>query len=112
MKLRKYIAYSILISFFVLLTPRHWWHDCNHKTHSHARTSDDPHEAVHVEQKDCFACDFDLGIIGQPETIVRYFSQKSYINPINDCAKSVQLEEIKDHSHRGPPLSYDRIDFI
>lgn len=85
------------------MTPRQWWHNCDHVTHSHQRFSDDPHEAVHLENKDCFACDFDLGIIGHPETIVRYFTIKTYINHVNDCVESVQLEEINDYSHRGPP---------
>lgn len=102
-KLRKYIAYSLLLSFFVLLTPRQWWHDCDHVSHSHQSTSDDPHQAVHLEKKDCFACDFDLGIIGEPEMVVRFFSRKTYINHVNDHVKSIEVEKIKDHSHRGPP---------
>lgn len=101
--MRVWIAYCLLASFFVLVTPRQWWHNCDHVTHSHQKTSDDPHEAVHLEKKRCFACDFDLGIIGQPETVIRYFSEKIYINDVNDQIKSIQIEEVEDHSHRGPP---------
>lgn len=85
------------------MTPRQWWHNCDNESHSHQKTSDDPHEIVHLEKKDCFACDFNIGVIGQPETLTRYFLQKKYITYANDCVESVQLKEIKDCSHRGPP---------
>ena len=41
MKFKKWIVYSLLLSFFVLLTPRTIWHDCDQDSHSHISKNDD-----------------------------------------------------------------------
>jgi hypothetical protein len=54
MKLR-WLSYLLILSFSVLFTPRHWWHDC------HAGDAKEIHSGDTVIKKnDCFACDYHI----------------------------------------------------
>jgi hypothetical protein len=103
-KIKIWIAYSLLLSFFVLVTPRTLWHNCEHTTHSHSSSSKDPHSLNHIEKKSCFACDFDLGFIDQPN-LISYVVQKQYF-PLNvKVLFSKYISSTFDNfSHRGPPI--------
>jgi hypothetical protein len=45
----------LIVSFSVLFTPRHWWHDC-HEGHTKEIQSGD---SV-IKKDDCFACEYHI----------------------------------------------------
>ncbi len=103
MKLQRWISYSLLLSFFVVLTPRSLWHDCDTETHSHYSTSNEKSK-VHFEQKDCFACDYDLGFIDQPKYFQISFP-KIQFHKYNQLLKAQYIASKFDFFlKRGPPL--------
>ncbi len=104
MKIRIWIVYSLLLSFFVLVTPRTFWHNCEHSIHSHSSTSKDPHTFNHIEKKSCFACDFDLGFVDQPTSILVFKFQRNYCFKISHISYGVNPETIDLFSSRAPPI--------
>ena len=104
MKIKIWIAYSLLLSFFVLVTPRTFWHTCEHSIHSHSSTSKDPHSLNHIEKKSCFACDFDLGFVDQPSSILVFKFQRNYCFETSHISYIVNAESINLFSDRGPPI--------
>ena len=104
MKIRICIAYSLLLSFFVLVTPRTFWHNCEHSIHSHSSTSKDPHSLNHIEKKSCFACDFDLGFVDQPTSIVFFKFKRNYCFEIPQIRFDTIAETINLSSGRAPPI--------
>ena len=103
MKIRILIAYSLLLSFFVLVTPRTFWHTCEHSIHSHSSTSKDPHSLNHIEKKSCFACDFDLGFVDQPSSILSFSFKKFYPKSIEKPLITSNKVVLPLFSKRGPP---------
>ncbi len=103
MKFRVWITYSLLVSFFVLVTPRTLWHNCEHPVHSHVTKNDDPHSVNHLEKKSCFACDFDLGLADQPTQIVSFFTPKKHVNRTNELISSIENSAFTLFNKRGPP---------
>jgi hypothetical protein len=92
------LTYSLLLSFFVLLTPRELWHDCEqHSNHIHH------HSGTVLKEKDCFACDFDLGIIDQ----VHFFEihvKGGFVIPDDTFIRNGELTSFFNFfKHRGPP---------
>ena len=104
MKIKIWIAYSLLLSFFVLVTPRTFWHNCEHSIHSHSSTSKDPHSLNHIEKKSCFACDFDLGFVDQPSSILVFKFQPIYFTKIRQNRYTIIAESINLFSDRAPPI--------
>ena len=103
MKIKIWIAYSLLLSFFVLVTPRTLWHNCEHTTHSHSSSSKDPHSLNHIEKKSCFACDFDLGFVDQPGSIVSFAFKKFYPKTVEKPLLTASKIVLPLFSKRGPP---------
>jgi hypothetical protein len=94
------ISYSLLLSFFVLLTPRTAWHECEHdEHHQNVHQSSE----THVEQDDCFACDFDLGFISQPIATVFFFEKTHFPKNIAPSTTVLYLVSNYSFSRRGPP---------
>lgn len=82
----------------MVLTPRELWHDCDHQHHEIENSDQD-----HFEQKDCFACDYHLGIIDQPVLSFFSFGTKQFNQQVI-LGKSVFIKrEFQQFSHRGPP---------
>jgi hypothetical protein len=103
MKLKRWISYSLLLSFFVVLTPRSFWHDCDSESHSHYNSSNKKSK-VHFEQKDCFACDYDLGFIDQPDFFSISF-HKIHVLKFNQHLTAQYIASKFDFFlKRGPPL--------
>lgn len=98
MKNTKWVVYALLLSFFVVLSPRELWHDCDehHKVHVN--------NEVHLEQKDCFACEFDLGIISVP--YLHFFSFEKQIFLKFDITRIpfFHVKEFDSFLLRGPPI--------
>lgn len=83
----------------MVLTPRELWHDCDH----HHQEIENSHQD-HFEQKECFACDFDLGIIDQPVFCFFSFGTQQYDKHIVYGKSSFLKRKFQQFSHRGPPL--------
>ena len=94
------LSYSLLLSFFVLLTPRETWHECDHDEHHH-----DVHQSseTHVEKDDCFACDFDLGIVSTPVLATFNFQKTDYPKGVARNVPGLELDAFSSFSLRGPP---------
>jgi hypothetical protein len=96
LKLKQHTALILLLGFFIALTPRSWWHDCD--SHHDIEISG----KVHVEKDNCFVCDFDLGELEQPfhfqfnfNTAFNSFSLLKDVYSFNSS--------LSGFSHRGPP---------
>ncbi len=53
--MRNFVVYALLISFFMLWSPRSLWHEC-HTSHEHNLSKD---EVLITKDSKCFTCDFD-----------------------------------------------------
>ncbi len=103
MKLKRWTSYFLLLSFLVVLSPRSIWHDCKSDSHSHYTSSKDKSK-VHFEQKNCFACDYDLGFIDQPEIFSISFSKKQF-NKFNQLLNTqYEVSKFDLFLKRGPPI--------
>jgi hypothetical protein len=71
--LKKAFSILLLLNLFVLLTPRELWHDCDHHVVHHEKSSS---KSV-IDQKDCFACDLELGVCSGPQTPL-FFTDRNY----------------------------------
>jgi hypothetical protein len=97
-KLKLIIAYTLLASFFVLLTPRKIWHDCDH--HKVIDSSE-----IHFDKDECYACDFSLSVVSQPQVFTYYFI-KAYFTKFDLTLSSLYFKKKFEHfPHRGPPTS-------
>lgn len=97
MKKANWLVYALLLSFFVVLSPRELWHDCDNHHEVHSKNE------VHLEQKKCFACDFDLGFIDK-HTVAVYIFSKSHFPKYTPLVEShFVINEFHSFSHRGPP---------
>jgi hypothetical protein len=97
-KLRVVVAYALLLSFFVVLTPRELWHECDH--HHDIENSNE----IHFENGDCFACDFGLGFIDQPHYFFFSFTKILFDNNLVFSVSNYFKSEFHLFSHRGPPV--------
>lgn len=97
--MKSIIAYSLMLSFLVLLTPRSIWHECEHHDLEHKHSSNEQT----YDQNDCFACDFDLGIISQPSFIQFIFEKNVYVNRTYTAFSLFTKDKFQHFSHRGPP---------
>lgn len=95
--LQKSLAYLLLASFFVLLTPKEWWHECDH----HATI--ESNKAHFDSHDDCSFCDYHVGFIDYQN--IKFFSFNGNViapevNPI-----IAQYSQIEFHLFqlRAPP---------
>ena len=103
MKLKKWIVYSLLLSFFVLLTPRTIWHDCDQDSHSHISKNDHLEHDFKFKGK-CYACDFSIDFMEIHDFQIYHFkSQPIALNQVHfESFKHAVL--FRSFSHRGPPI--------
>lgn len=96
------LSYSLLLSFFVLLTPRVAWHDCEHDEHHQQIEQSSETQA---EQDDCLACEFDLGFftINSPNFIS--YNDQVIVGNSKQILSSLNNFEGFSFSHRGPPVT-------
>jgi hypothetical protein len=102
------LSYALLISFVVLLTPRDLWHDCKHEAHHHEELTslhdDQGHDSeTELAEDDCFACDFDLGVISSPVQASFNFDKVVYPNKVVIGVLRIDLNTPFVFSLRGPP---------
>jgi len=102
-KIKIWIAYSLLLSFFVLVTPRTLWHNCEHTEHQIKKEKYDSHTVIKLENKSCFACDFDLGFVNQPGSIFSFSFKKFYPKSIEKPLITANKVVLPLFSKRGPP---------
>lgn len=83
----------------MVLTPREIWHHCegdHHEVHSKSE--------VHLEQEDCFACDFELATASKPVIYLFVFNKTVYPKFNTNKTSSFQSKKFFSFSHRGPPV--------
>jgi len=97
MKIR-ILSVLLLVNFFVLLTPRDWWHHCNHN-----EAIEFSHSDTHFDDGSCNFCDFDLGFF----TIhnFHFFTVKKQVYSVVSEAEIAnrELAAIQSFLLRGPP---------
>jgi hypothetical protein len=94
----KIISVLLLLTFFVLLSPRDWWHDCHHEQFSTTSLSEN-----HFDDGSCDICDIDLGFF-TVQSILFYRSDKP-TRPTDVSAGLLDKENTPylSFSLRGPP---------
>ena len=94
------LSVLLLVNFFVLLTPREWWHHCDH--HEAIEFS---HSDTHFDDGSCNFCEFDLGSF----TIhnFHFFTAKKQLFIAVSVAEITNKEQaaIQSFLLRGPPSS-------
>lgn len=102
--MRIFISFSLLVAFFVLLTPRGLWHNCEHDDHTKEEiyALNGSHDNYTVENH-CHVCDLDLGFF----TIQSPFFFKIDHQVFSVQEKLVSIERFggldESQFRRGPP---------
>ena len=82
-----------------MLTPRQLWHECEDHDHEmHHSTNEQS-----IEQDDCYACDFDLGVISQASFFHLIFEKRLYVKYIPFSFSFPNKEDFHQFTNRGPP---------
>ena len=103
MKVRKWIVYSLLLSFFVLLTPRTLWHHCDENSHSHAsELKKNTSNSLSLKEK-CFACDYDIDFMEFTSLNLYHFKLKPAEKQSDKPYLCFRDSSFSSFSHRGPP---------
>jgi hypothetical protein len=94
----KIISGLLLFTFFVLLTPRDWWHECDHKQFSTTTLSES-----HFDDGSCDICDIDLGFFTVQSIL--FFRSNKPVLPSEVSAELLDKESTTylSFSLRGPP---------
>lgn len=67
----------LLLCFALVLTPKNWWHHCNHSVHQ--KKSEQHHE--HAIDEDCPICDLSLSVFTQPSPLFfQLYHAKPYVH--------------------------------
>jgi len=102
-KIKIWIAYCLLLSFFVLVTPRTLWHNCEHDEHQVKKENNDGVSKIKSSSKSCFTCEFDLGFVDQPNEIVSFSFLKFFALSSDKPIITNSSLELLLPSKRGPP---------
>ena len=97
MKLR-WISFLLILSFSVLFTPRHWWHDC-HEGHTKEIKSGD----TVIEKDDCFACEYHIPFAPLALASLRANAKFHFPLPLKSCVQQTLHSLDFSCSLRGPP---------
>lgn len=96
--MKKALSVLLLFSFFALVTPRNWWHDCHH-----GQISKSTQSKVHFEDGSFDLCDFDLGYY-TVHSFYFFQSQKpSYCSVVSAELLDKESISFPSFSLRGPP---------
>ena len=109
MKVRKWIVDSLLLSFFVLLTPRTLWHHCDENSHSHASELKKNTSNTLSFKTKCIACDYDIDFMEFTSINLCHFKQKPSEKLSKQLYSCFLDSDFSSFSHRGPPTIYNRI---
>ena len=93
------LSVLLLVNFFVLLTPRDWWHQCDHY-----ETIEFSHSDTHFDDDSCDFCDFDLSVftVHHPHF---FASQKvAFFSFENLLTNKFQQASYSSFLLRGPPI--------
>jgi len=103
MKLKKWITWSLLFSFFVLVTPRTIWHNCNQESHTHHSKDEHSSQDLKIEKK-CFACDFSIDFLTINTSSLYHYKPKPSVLSCSLFESFKQSISFQSFSHRGPPV--------
>lgn len=94
--IKKLLSLFLLINFFVLLSPRSFWHECKH----HVDTSFSKEK---MESGSCFVCDYDLTTASLP-FIFKFKANPFSLHKAIVLASSAKTGKfIPQRSLRAPP---------
>lgn len=98
MKIR-IVSIILLLSVFILNTPRSWWHNCKHKIES----SNNLGKSFKENTSDCDFCDYDLSAF-TIHTYDFFIAKKSFISHQSiDLCNHLLVSSINLNKLRGPP---------
>lgn len=97
MKLR-WISYLLLVSFSVLFTPRHWWHNC-HERHTKEIQTD---ETV-VKKGNCYACEYHIPFAPLALSPLRAKALVHFRVHVKSRVEQTHRSQDLSYSLRGPP---------
>ena len=101
MKQRKWIIFLLLISFGILLTPKNYWHSCDHTFSVEQKSSKEL--SFNKQNAHCFICKVDFSFQGLlPFTITKQIQLPLHFRTRSDFEQlihSLYLFQTK----RGPP---------
>lgn len=102
-QVRKFIVVSLLLSFFVVFTPRFFWHSHDHDeeiTLLNVKQSN----SSHFDAGDCFVCDFNLSLFTVHDTYSFFKHNNAVIpKPLNSIL-AIFSEFWGYSALRGPPF--------
>ncbi len=92
------LSVLLLVNFFVLLTPRDWWHHCDHH-----EVIDFSHSDTHFDDGSCNFCEFDLSLFTVHK--FHFFTPKKQLFIAVSFTEIANKEQaaIQSFLLRGPP---------
>lgn len=90
----------LLVCFTLVLTPKQWWHHCNHTTHHKSDYAN-----TDTIDEDCPVCDLSLSVYTHP--VISVFHFRKQVPAIHKCAKpnSYNRYFYSLFQLRAPPVS-------
>ena len=98
--MKQLFAYSLLLSFLVLLAPRDVFHDCKHDSPTEQSTDHDSNN----HESDCQICDYDLCPALQPPVFYFETLSASYFKTVSGIHVEPFVAPLDHVLHRGPPV--------
>ncbi|MDP4637565.1 MAG: hypothetical protein NWR96_08655 [Crocinitomicaceae bacterium] len=96
--MKRALSVLLLFSFFALVTPRNWWHDCHH-----GQISKSTQSKVHFEDGSFDLCDFELGYYTVHSFHFFQSPKPSYCSVISAELLDKESISFPSFSLRGPP---------
>jgi hypothetical protein len=98
--MKRLFGFLLIISFFVVLSPRNWWHT-HHSEHN--STEKLAKSEANFSQDHCFACDFDLSTAHVSEPVFFKNYQDQFDNTPTALPFNVAIASKSNHVNKGPP---------
>lgn len=93
------VSLILLLSVFILNTPKSWWHDCEHKTETSSSK-----EKIFIEKSiDCDFCDHDLSAFTVHNYDFFKIQKAVFSNVKNIFFEDVSIPSDDLLALRGPP---------
>lgn len=119
--MKLFFAYSVLFCLVFLNVPRELVHDCNHDHVTHGHSEDHQHgdeqidllstldgsSHTHLENEDCFVCEFDLGFFELTVFAIPKFIASQFEPIVGVESDRVNRTDFSAFPHRGPPQLFN-----
>lgn len=98
--MKSWIAYSLLLLFLVVNTPKQWWHDCTGNQHVHLSKKE---QSKPKFSKKCVVCDVQLSPFIPSEIQHVEFTKTQFSDYYAHVIVYTQLDPLS-YSNKGPPM--------